>query len=75
MDLFRGTAVRAALGLRAAEPGAAPALAVGGLLTLGEAERLVVDGYRVTLEEEASQRARAPRQVIEFEQWLRETEA
>jgi len=74
LDLFRGTALRAAAVLGAAAPGAQALPTTGGLITLTEAEQLVLDGYRVTLDEEASRRARAPVQVIEFDQWLRELE-
>jgi|SRR5215467_3769841 len=45
-------------------------VAVDGLLTLAEAGRLVDDGHRVLLLEEASKRARAHRDVSEFEEWL-----
>jgi hypothetical protein len=45
------------------------------LLTLDEVARLVEDGYRVTVEEEASKRARARTQRIDFPEWLREMEA
>jgi hypothetical protein len=72
LDLFRGSAVRAAAAQRLARAaGAATApLAVEGLLTLEEVERLVIDGYRVTLEAEASQRARGRAKVVEFDEWL-----
>lgn len=70
LDLFRSTvAVAAAL-----DPSAPSRASVGGLLSLDEAEALVREGYRVTLDEPAERRANAPRQVIGFEQWLRELE-
>lgn len=73
LDLFRESAVRAAAARRMArEAGAAPVpVVVEGLLTLAEVERVVLDGYRVTLDCEASQRARGRMEVVEFEEWLK----
>ncbi len=45
---------------------------VSGLLDIEEVEKLVLMGYRVTIEEEASKRARATDTVIDFERWLKE---
>lgn len=42
-----------------------------GLLTLEEVGRLVVDGYHVLVEEEASKRARAQREIVEFQDWIK----
>jgi hypothetical protein len=44
---------------------------VDGLLTLEEIERLVVDGYRVLVNEDADKRARARTETIGFETWLK----
>ncbi|HYV04355.1 MAG TPA: hypothetical protein VFB82_07210 [Blastocatellia bacterium] len=44
---------------------------IEGLLTMEEVERLVEGGYRVLVEEESSKRARAPREVIGFEEWIK----
>jgi len=44
---------------------------IDGLLTLEEIERLVVDGYRVLINEDADRRARARTETIEFEEWLK----
>lgn len=44
---------------------------IEGLLTLEEIERLVEGGYRVLVEEEASQRARATQEVTGFQEWMR----
>lgn len=44
---------------------------IEGLLTLEEIGRLVVDGYRVLVEEEASKRARAQREIVEFQDWIK----
>ena len=44
---------------------------IEGLLTLEEIGRLVEDGYRVLVEEEASKRARARKEVVEFQDWLK----
>ncbi len=60
---------KGAKGAQPMEP--AQPLSVEGLLTLPEVERLVLDGYRVTLEEEASRRARGRLEVIEFDEWLK----
>jgi hypothetical protein len=49
-------------------------VAVDGLLTLAEAGRLVDDGHRVLLLEEASRRARAHLEITDFEGWLRDRE-
>ncbi len=43
---------------------------IEGLVTIEEVERLVEGGYEVTLHEEASKRARARTETVEFEQWL-----
>lgn len=45
---------------------------IGGLINMEQVEKLVLGGYRVTVEEEASKRARAAQTVIDFEQWLKE---
>jgi hypothetical protein len=42
---------------------------IEGLLTIDEVERLVDVGYEVVVHEEASRRARAQTETIEFEQW------
>ncbi len=44
---------------------------IEALLTMEEVARLVEDGYRVLVEEEASKRARA-RQIVGFDRWLEE---
>lgn len=73
MDLFRASAVRAAAAMRTAlEAGApSPPLAVEGLLTLAQVERLALEGYRVTIDGEASRRAGGRVEVVEFEDWLK----
>jgi len=43
---------------------------VEGLLTLEQIGRLVEHGYSVLVEAESSKRARAPREVIEFPEWI-----
>ncbi len=43
--------------------------AIQGLLTLEQIERLVVDGYKVLVEEESSKRSRA-HEVTSLKQWL-----
>jgi hypothetical protein len=45
--------------------------AIDGLLTLEEIGRLVEEGYRVVVNEEASKKARARTEVAEFRQWIR----
>ena len=45
--------------------------AIDGLLSLEEVGRLVEDGYRVTVREESSKKARARLEVVDFEQWLK----
>ncbi len=69
LDIFRATAVRAAAAQRAAlDAGAAPGpLTLDGLLTLQEVERLVLEGYRVTIDGEAGRGRPA---VVEFDEWL-----
>lgn len=44
---------------------------IEGLLTLDEVGRLVEDGYQVLVEEEASKRARARSETIEFQDWIK----
>ncbi len=44
---------------------------VEGLLTSEEIARLGADGYQVRTEAEASKRARATTEVVEFEEWLK----
>lgn len=44
---------------------------IEALLTMEEVARLVEDGYRVLVEEEASKRARA-RQTVGLDRWLEE---
>jgi hypothetical protein len=44
---------------------------IDGLLTLEEIERLVVGGFRVLVNADADQRARAQTETIEFEAWLK----
>jgi hypothetical protein len=44
---------------------------IDGLLTIEEIERLVVDGYRVLVNEDADKRARARTETIEFQEWLK----
>jgi hypothetical protein len=44
---------------------------IEGLLTLDQIERLVVDGFRVLIDEDADRRARARTETIEFSEWLR----
>lgn len=60
-DLFRATSREL--------PESGPA--VDGLLTLEQVERLVLDGYRVLIEEESSRRARARQEVSDFDDWLK----
>ena len=48
---------------------------IEGLLTIEEVQRLVDAGYEVVVHEEASKRARAQTETIEFDQWLGETGA
>lgn len=45
--------------------------AIDGLLTLEEVGRLVEDGYRVLVSEEASKKARAQTETVQFQEWLR----
>ena len=47
---------------------------IEGLLTLAQIERLVGDGYRVTINKESSGLARGRLQVIDFKTWLNEME-
>lgn len=47
------------------------AASIEGLLTMPEVERLVLDGYRVLIEDEASKRSRA-KEILTFEQWREE---
>jgi len=47
---------------------------IEGLLSLEEVGKLVEQGYRVLVEEEQSKRARAPRETIEFQQWIKQME-
>jgi hypothetical protein len=47
---------------------------VEGLLTLEDVGRLVEDGYQVLVEEESSKRARAAREIVQFEEWIKEME-
>jgi hypothetical protein len=44
---------------------------IEGVLTLEQIGQLVEYGCRVLVEEESSKRARAPREVIEFSEWLK----
>jgi hypothetical protein len=44
---------------------------IDGLLSLTEVGRLVDDGYQVLLKENDARKARARREVIEFEEWLK----
>jgi carboxypeptidase T len=43
---------------------------IEGLLTLEEVERLVEGSYRVLVEEESSQRARATQEITRFQEWM-----
>lgn len=43
---------------------------IEGLLTLEQVGRLVLDGYSVLVEEEASKRAHG-RQAIDFQEWIK----
>jgi hypothetical protein len=43
---------------------------IDGLLTMEEVSRLVEGGYRVLVKEEASKRARARREVVDFQEWI-----
>lgn len=43
---------------------------IEGLLTIDEVQSLVDNGYEVVVHEEASKRARAQSETIEFDQWL-----
>jgi hypothetical protein len=56
LDLFVGTADRKGLRVQA-------------LASMGDVERLVNLGYRVTVEEPSDARARA-REIISFDEWL-----
>ena len=47
---------------------------IEGLVTLDQAGQLVEAGYRVLLEEEASKRSRASREIVEFATWLKQME-
>ena len=47
---------------------------IEGLLTLTQAERLVEDGYKVILNQEASKLVHDRFQVIDFKTWLKEME-
>ena len=47
------------------------AASIEGLLTMPEVEQLVLDGYRVLIEDEASKRSRA-KEILTFEQWRQE---
>jgi hypothetical protein len=69
LDLFGHTTVAQRV-MAAGVP--AESLEIDGLLGLSQIETLVLAGYRVTVEDEASQRARSSQTVIEFEQWLKE---
>ena len=64
LDLFQPTA----------KATAEDEFAIDGLLTLEQIGRLVQDGYRVLVNEEASKRARASTEVMPFQDWLRATE-
>lgn len=72
LDLFAHTTVAAAAGLRTRGAGEHVGMVMEGLLDMNQVEQLVRLGYRVTVEEDASRRARAAQNVIEFEQWLKE---
>ena len=48
---------------------------IEGLLTLDQIERLVVDGYRVLVDEDADRRARGRSETIEFAEGLRGMES
>jgi hypothetical protein len=69
LDLFGHTTVAQRVMAAGAPDGG---LEIEGLVTLKQIETLVLSGYRVTVEEEASQRARSSENVLEFEQWLKE---
>jgi len=44
---------------------------IEGLLTLKQVERLVENGYKIIINEEASKRARGRLQAIGFKTWLK----
>ncbi len=47
------------------------AASIEGLLSMREIEQLVLDGYRVLVEDEASKRSRS-KEILTFEQWREE---
>src|SRR5260221_13584628 len=51
--------------------GLASAPYVDGLLSIEDVARLVFDGYRVLINDDANQRARAQTETVEFEAWLK----
>jgi len=61
-DLFQPTA-RQTEGKRAS---------IDGLLTMEEIEKLVLDGYQVLIEEEASRRAHGQKETMTVEEWRAE---
>lgn len=70
LDIFEEVAAQA---LEAQRAEAVPySYQVGGLLNMEQIEQLALNGYRITIEEEASKRARAATTVIDFDQWLKE---
>lgn len=47
---------------------------IEGLLTLDDVAKLVESGYQVLVKEESSKRARANREIVEFQQWIKQME-
>ena len=45
---------------------------IDGLLTMEEIEKLVLDGYQVLIEEEASRRAHGQKETMTVEEWRAE---
>lgn len=73
LDLFRHSTVTVASNVRAAAATNAPVnMTIEGLLDMNQVEKLVKAGYVVTVKEEASRHTSAARNVIDFEQWLKE---
>jgi hypothetical protein len=45
---------------------------IDGLLTMEQIEKLVLDGYQVLIEEEASKRAHGQKEIMTVEEWRAE---
>lgn len=45
---------------------------IDGLLTMEQIEKLVLDGYQVLIEEEASRRAHGQKEIMTVEEWRAE---